>query len=252
MRGQHQVDVVRHLGRGADRDPAAVGVVLGLCGVRLALDLADLAQLVGLLAHQVGGPEPGVGVADLEIDLALDIAGAFLVQLDRVGAARLLGGEIGRQLLVLDLDRIQRALRRRGVLGGDGRDRLAAVAHPVAGERVFVHRDGEDAERIGAVPAPGDHRVDARQRLGGGGIDADDPGMRHRAPQDPPGELLPADEVGGVERLARHLLRPVDQRHRHADRLHRRGSGFRRAAHAAASRPAISSAAARTASMILI
>ena len=249
--GQHEVDVVRHLGRGADGNLAPARVVLGLGGVRLALDLADLIELVGLLAHQVGGGETGPGVADLEIDLALDIAGALLVELDRVRAARVLGGEIGRQLLVLDFDRIERALRRRGVLGRDRRHRLAAIAHPVARERVFVHRDRQHPERVGAVRA-GNHRVDAGQRLRRGNVDPRDPGVRDRAPQDPPGQLLPRDEVGGVERLARHLFRPVDQRHSHADRLHRRGRGSRCVAHAATSPPAISSAAARTASTILM
>ena len=249
--GQHQVDVIRHLGRGADDQLAAAGVVFGLGGVGLALDLADLVELVGFLAHQIGGGEPGNGVAELEIDLALDIAGPFLVQLDRVPGARRLGGEIGRQILVFDLDEIQRALRRRDVDRRHRRHRLAAIAHAVAGERVFVHRDRQHAEGVGAVLA-GDHGVDAWQRLGRGCVDADDPGMRDRAPQDPPGQLVPGDEVGGVERLAGNLFRPVDQRHPDADGAHQGGCRLDCVAHDTASLPAISSAAKRTASMILM
>jgi hypothetical protein len=51
---QHQVHVVRHLGRGVHGDAVAHHVVVGDRGVHLHLVLAHLGAIVGAFANQVG------------------------------------------------------------------------------------------------------------------------------------------------------------------------------------------------------
>ena len=80
---QHQMHVVRHLGRGADRELVALGIVIDVSRVRLRLGLTDLGQLKGSLANQIGLFEPGVDVADLEFGRALGIAGPLFMEIDR-------------------------------------------------------------------------------------------------------------------------------------------------------------------------
>ena len=76
----------------------ALGVVVGDRGVHLHLVLADLGAVVGALAHEVGFGEALLDAAELEQHVALEIAGLVLVQLDRAGRERGLGGVVGRQL----------------------------------------------------------------------------------------------------------------------------------------------------------
>ena len=159
---QHQVDVVGNLGAGVHRHAVALGVVLGDRGVHLHLVLADLGAVVDALAHQVGLGKSLRYVAQLEQDVALDIAGLVRVQLAAPGAIAALRGVVGGQLAHLEPDQLDRLLGGGVVDGGDRRDRLAAIAHLVARQRMLAARDRQHAEGLVAVGA-GDDRLHARQ-----------------------------------------------------------------------------------------
>jgi hypothetical protein len=152
--------------------------------------------------------------------------------------------EVRRQRLEIELDRGERGLRRRGVVGGDGGQRLAAIADAIAGERKLVLRDRDHAVGNRAVVAR-DHRAHAGHRARSRRVDAPDPRVRDRAPQDRADERAARREVGRVARGAGHLLDAVDERLPHADRLRRR-QALRFRVH----RPPPAAAAACTASMI--
>ena len=243
--GQHEVHVIGHLGRGADRDAPALGVVIGEDGVGLALHLADLGTIVGLLAHQVGGLEAAIDVAEFELGVAVDVARALGVELDGAFGARLLRGVVGGQFLVGELDGVDGALGGLGVDGGDRRQGLAPVAHPAPRHGVFVLGDGQDAVGLVAVVA-GDDGDDAGKKPRRRGVEAGDLGVADRASEDAPDEGLEADQVGRVTGSAGDLVGAVDKRLGHADGAHGGGD----AVHAVVSRWASSRAAAWTASMI--
>ena len=135
--GEHQVHVVGHLGAGVDRHAVALGVVVGERGVHLHLVLADLGAIVGALAHEVGLREAFRGVAELEQDVALDVAGLLLMQRDGAGRERRLGGVVGGQLPHLELDEphgrkrggvVDRRRRRRPARRDSARGRAPADA----------------------------------------------------------------------------------------------------------------------------
>ena len=153
---EHEMDVVGHLGACVHGEPAPLRVVVREGRVHLHLRLADLGAAVGLLAHEVRPREGRIHVPQLVLDVALDVAGALLVEVDRVRGRRRLGRVVGGKLVGLDPDEGEGALGGRVVVRRDGRDRLPPVAHPVPGEGVLVHRDGEDAEGPVAVRAGDD------------------------------------------------------------------------------------------------
>ena len=237
---QHQMDVIGHLRAGVNGELPAGGVVFGEGGVRLGLDLAYLGAAVFGLVDQIGLREARLDVADFELDVPFDVAGPMIVEIDGIGRHRLFRGEAGRQGLVLDPDEIAGAPRNRDRVGGDGRHRLAAVTHAVAGDGRFGPRDGKHAVTFRGLAA-GDDGADAGQRLGGRNVHRQDARVRHRTPLYEAGQRAGVGEVGGIARLARDLLGAVDHRHRHADG--RDGGDLRHAARS-------SSAAIRTASII--
>ena len=263
---EHQVDVVGDLGARVHGEAPALGVVVREGRVHLHLGLADLRAAVGLLPHQIRSGEGRVHVPQLVLDVALDVAGALLVEVDGVRGERVLGRVVRRQLLRLDPDEGEGALRGRVVVRRDGRDRLAPVADPVAGEGILVHRDGEDAERPVAV-RPRHHRPDPGQGLGLGGVDGPDRRVPPGAPEDAAREgARRGGQVGGVAGPPAHLVGAVHERHVLPDGPDPRGGcvDFRRGlscghrrwgAHAPGRPPARGAAAARaaqrTASMIL-
>ena len=185
---QHQVHVIGDLRRGMHGHAVAHGVVFGDRGVHLHLVLADLGAIVGAFAHEIGLGEALRGRAELEQHVALDIAGLLLVQERGAGRERVLRRVIGRQLLHGHLDAAERLARGVVVDRGDGRDRLAAVAHSVARQRIFGARDRQHAEALVAVGA-GDDGDDARhfQRLRH--VDVENVGVRIGAAVDAAGEL---------------------------------------------------------------
>ena len=162
---ERQVHVVGHLRHRMQRQPVALGVVLGERRVGLHHRVRDLGVVEALLAHEVRGREAGVDVAERVVDLALDVAGLVRVQQRRVGGARRGGVEVRRQRRDVELDGRQRGARAGGVVGGDRRDRLAAIADALAGERKLVLRDRDDAVGDVAILA-GDRRRARRAARG--------------------------------------------------------------------------------------
>ena len=127
------------------------------------------ADLVRALDDDVAG---GVGVAAADHLVAEDVA----VGMDRRVAAvdRRLGIDQRRQHLVRDVDRGERPAARLGVVGGDGGDRLADVAHvrrrrtpagPGRSARTSAGPGTSAAVRIVATPgiAQAPRRVDRRR-----------------------------------------------------------------------------------------
>jgi hypothetical protein len=123
----------------------------------------------------------------------------------------------GGQHLVLDLDQVERLLGDGQLVGGHRGHRLA-----------HEHRAVDREHRVGArgrlllqmrdVPG-GEHRADARQRLGRAHVDRDDPGVRVWAAQQLGVEQPPGLDVGHVLHPARDLLGAVRPRDRHAHSL---------------------------------
>ena len=95
-------------------------------------------------------------------------------------------------------------------------DRLAAIAHLVARQRIFVLRDRQHAVGAREVLA-GDDGAHARQRARLARVDRTDHAVRDRAAQDAPDQRVGERQVGGVARAAGDLLDAVDQRRALAD-----------------------------------
>jgi hypothetical protein len=139
------------------------------------------------------------------------------VQDRRVGGHRLDGVEDGGQLLVVDLDEVERLLRGVLVDGGDGGDALADEADAAAGEDGHVAQEGAVDSAVDVLA--GDDRVDAGEGRGGGGVDAADESVgvgavEHLAPED-----AGQGEVGGVDGAPGDLVGALDARRRLADDL---------------------------------
>ena len=198
----------------------ALGVVVGDRRVHLHLVLAHLGAIVGALAHQIGGGEGRLDIAELEINVALDIVRAVVVKVDGIGRHRRPRGVIGGQFADFELDAPQRFLRGRIVDGGHGGDRLAAIAHPVARQRMLGARDRQHAEGLVAIGA-GDDRLHARQLRRLGNVDVENFGVRIGAAEDAPGEHARRDKIGGVFGASGNLFRAVDHRHVVADGMRR-------------------------------
>jgi hypothetical protein len=212
--------------------------------VHLHLVLAHLGAVKAALAHQRRLGEARLDLAQLEEDVALDIALTMGMELDGAGRRRLARGEIGGQLLHLQLDELHRLGRGRIVDRRHRRDRLAAIAHALARQRMLGARDRQHAESLVAIGA-GDDGDDSGQRRRCRDIDLEDLGVGIGAAKDAARQRAGLDEIGGVFGAARNLLRPVDHRHIAADR-----AGGRDLAHGVAP-AARSRAACCTASMIL-
>ena len=235
---QREVQIVDDLRDVLHRQAAAHGIEFRQAGVRFDLRVVDLRACHAMFADEIGRRKSGVEVAEIVVHFAFDVAGLFVVQQRGVRRARVLRFEIGRQFLEFDLDEIERALRGFLVDGRHRGDRFAAIAHALARQRIFVHRDRQHAVSETAVGA-GDDCGDAIERARFRHVDTDDLGMRDRRPKDAADERAVAVEIGGVERTPRHFVDAVDQRNALAT-----GPRFVDRAHADAS------AACRTDSMI--
>ena len=144
--------------------------------------------------------------------VALDIAGLVVVQQHGVRRARRFGRIIGGQFLHLEFDQAERALGRLRVDRRHRRDRLAAIAHAAARQRIFVHGDRQHAVSVRAVVA-GDDRDHAVERARLGDVEPDDVGVAYRAAKDASDQRVGVVEIGRVARLAGDFLDAVDERH---------------------------------------
>ena len=201
-------------------DALALGIVIGDGRVHLHLVLTDFRAIVGALAHQIGVGESRIDVAKLEINIALDIVRPVLMQIDGIGRHRRPRGVIRRQLADFQLDALERFLGGRVVDRGDSSDRLAAITHTLARQRMFGARNRQNAEALVAIGA-GDDGLHARQLLSLRYVDVKDFGMRIGAAKDAPGKHPEPDKIRGVFGAPGNLFRPVHQRHVIADRMRR-------------------------------
>ena len=215
--GERQVHVIRHLRHRLHRETPALGVVLRERGIGLHHRLVDFGIVIARLAHDIGACHCAIDVAEYVVDRALDIAG--LVVMERHGVSRLRRADVeaGRQRLQLDFDRAQCGARGSRVIRGNGGNRLAAIAHPLARQRKLVLRDGDHPIGNGAVVS-GDDCAHSGQRACTGGIDAKNSRVRDRAAQNRADERIAAFDVGSETRAAGDLLDAIDQRLAHADR----------------------------------
>jgi hypothetical protein len=167
-----------------------------------------------------------------------------LMQRNRIRRHRLPRGVKGGKFAHRQPDSAQRFLRGRVVNGGDGCNRLAAIAHAVARQHMFGAGDRQHAETLVAI-GTGHDRLDAGQLRSLGNVDLEDFGVRIRTAENPAGKHSGHDEVGGVFGAPGNLFRAVDHRHVTADVMRGRNlvHGVNPAAH--------SDAACFTASMIL-
>ena len=175
---------VRGLGGGPHRQLAGDRVHVGHGAAGLQRRRVHPRVQHVLLHHDVGGCEDLVGallVARLPVEDVV-VGLLFLVVADhrRVRVERPAGVDDRRQRLVFDVDQFERVAGGVAVLGDDERDLLALEAHLVGGQ----HRLGVVGERRHPGQAEtrqglaGDDGLDLRVRLGGAGVDRDDPGVR--------------------------------------------------------------------------
>ena len=133
-----------------------------------------------ILTHQVRVGEPGLDVAELQVDQLLQVAlVAVLVDAGLGVRHGVFSIGDGAERLVVDGDQIQ--CRCGGLLARrrDGRDRIAYEAHLVERQRVLVLAHGEDAKGDRQVRAR-EHRFHTRECCGLRRVDADDAGVRVR------------------------------------------------------------------------
>ena len=164
--------------------------------------------LEGVLHDDVGLSERPLDVAALDGDGDHGVVLVLVVDLRRpVGHGRS-GVEDGGELLVGDLDEVDGGSGGLLVDGGDGRDLIAHVADLVRGERHLVLDEGTPAALEGVLG--GHHGPYAGQRLGSGGVDAQDAGVRVGAAEDLAGERAWRGDVGDVFGTARDFLEALD------------------------------------------
>ncbi len=210
--GQQPMDVVGCLCRRPEGE-LLVGSEVGhrrvlLHGqVRVALEEEDV------LAHEGGGREGGLHVAELERHVLVDVGPVPVLVDAHLGVGeRLLDRHQGAQRLVVDLDQLRGALGRLLVHRRHRGQRVAHHADLGAAERLLVLRHGEDAELHGRKVVPRDDRVHAWQLPGPRGVDPGDEGVRVRAAQELGKCHAGQHEIVGVLRVAGDLGPGVDLR----------------------------------------
>ena len=221
-----------------------VAVPLRQDGVRLEVALVDHRHAVGLLEDEVGLGEALGHVAALELRLLGDVDGLrrWRIALGR-GHAR-----VGQRLAGVGLGpRVRHGRRARAASTGADRSTRAAPGtrprsgrapprrwparprppRPPAGPTKTTRSMASTAcARVGAFflssrdVGGGEHGAHARQRLGPARVDADDPGVGVRAPEELRVQQAARLEVGDVLDLTRDLLRSVRPGDGEADALH--------------------------------
>jgi hypothetical protein len=116
------------------------------------------------------------------------------------------------KFLVLDTDQLAGGLGRGFVDGADRGHALAVEAHFLDGQRRFLARLGHPAPSPAVEVLAGQYALDALHPERFAGVDAEDAGVRMRAAQQLDPEHAGKIEVGGVARIARHLLTRIDAR----------------------------------------
>ena len=226
------------LARGPQRDLAVAEVRDH--GVRLHRVLIDGGELVLALDRQLGLRLDELDRAGVETVAKADVAfplgqlaetveetGPQLAVVDerRAVGDRLVDRADDRQLLVLDDDLARRRLGGRFVLGRHRGDPLARKAHPLRCEdRPILDRVAPVGIEVGELGAD-QHRDHARHRLGGGGVDRDDPRVGQRGAQDLAVQHSRHVDVAGEPGPAADLLARVLARLRAPDPVGNRVCG---------------------------
>ena len=229
---QHQMQVVRHLGDALHGEAAGEQIVFGERRMQLDLRVVDLRAVDIDLAHEIGFGEATRHVAERVVHLPFEIARLGVVDEDCARRKRGFRRVVGRQLPHLELDQIERALGGVRVDRRHRRNRLAAVAHLVARERIFVHRDRQHAIGVRAVRA-GDDGDDAVKRARLRHVEPENLAMADRTAEDAADKRVGMVEIGRVARLAGDLLDAVDERNAPPQSLELRRNVVHRAASAA-------------------
>ena len=238
---EHPVDVVRHLGARPERE-LAVGVDRRERGMLLDREMRVALEEEQVLENVVRPAKSFVDVAELERLQPVDVAAlAVVVDARALGRERLFRRRDRRERPVLHVDQVERFERGELVLRDNRRHRVADVAHAVRGERVFVLRHRQDAERDREL-LPCQDQMHAWHRGGAGDVDRLDRGVRDRRARELAVEHARQRDVVGEARLPGDLRAAVDAAARLADdveplpqRAHRT-SFMRRAASSTASK----------------
>ncbi len=222
--GDDPLHHVRRLPAVVHRHRFVGAVVVGEDRARLQGDAGVAAELERVLDDEVRGLHRGVDAARVDAALEAQVAVEFRVDLRRGGIERALGVESGRQLLVLDLERLDcvLGLGARGCEHGD--DRLALPARHVDGEGILRRRaharEVREHADVGFAHqrdlGAGDDARHARHRRGLLRLDRDDPRVRVRRAQ-----------VGDVQHARQHQV--VDVLAAPLGEAPRRGPGHRAA-----------------------
>ena len=225
-------------------------------GVEFALD-----DHLGLLEARgdVAVPElQALGHVGRALRLGLDALRVLVfMQQRRTRLHRLDHVDHVRQHLVFDLDQRQRRARHRLASRSDRRHRMAVIERLFARHHVardVAEIDHEFAHRrhfirhLGEIVAR-DHRLDARQRQRGGGVDGLDARVCVRTAQHLADQLSGQVVVGAEARAAGHLVDAVGPQRPRADELQFLFLVLERGRHDQP--PRISRAASSTASTIL-
>ena len=175
--------------------------------------------------------------------VAVAVAHRRPVGMERLLLERALHVDDRLERLVLDDDRLERPCGLLRMLGGDDRDGLADVAHPIGREHRLVG-ELEPVDLLARHVGVREHRVHAGERERGREVDRGDPRVWVRAAQRVPPEHPRRGEVARVLEGARHLRHGVVAQDALADPADGEPRRRRRDAHRR-------SAASRTASKIL-
>ena len=206
--------------RAGMHDVAVVGV--GRCdgAVGLGRGVLDRRHLVALLEHVIGGAERRLDIAEAQLLMVvfvviLEIVSRIgLVDDDRARLQRLLHVEHRGQRIIADANQFDGGHGFRLAVGDDGDDRLALVAHLVDGERrLVVLAESDQAEQRVLVERhvlPPHHALDARRALGGGDVDAPDPGVMmrraHHLQMQQAVKAVIVEEAGAAGDMPQHVL----------------------------------------------
>ena len=209
----------QRLGRGVD-DVAPIRIRRGNGTVGFDRRVLDRRHLVTLLQHMIGLGKTALDIAEAQLLVVVALVinervlRIGLVDRGRARLQRLLDVEHGRQVFVIDAHLGHRFGRRTRRLGDDSDDGFAAIAHLVDGERRLVILaeidQAEQRVQVARHVAAADDPPHALAPLGLAGVDAAQPRMRLRRPDDPQMQhalqLVIVEICRGARDVAEHVL----------------------------------------------
>ena len=153
--------IIRNLGTGMNGQPVAFAIIGRHGGMGLGLNLADFSAVIGAFADQRRVFKSFVDFAKVIFYMALDIVRSFLMQGGDTLCHRLVRGEIGREFGILEFNEVEGFLSGLDINGGDGGNRFATIAHPIAGNRPFGAGNWQNTKLADKISACC-HSFDAR------------------------------------------------------------------------------------------